>query len=168
MDETAARTLIGFVGVCVMGKPMASRLLKAGYPVTVYDLNPAPVEALVAKGAVKAASPTAAAQESDLFVSMVVNDAQLEAILFEPGDAAAHLKPGATVAGMSTMNRTTVQSIARRLQTLGVHYLDAPVSGGEKGVLAGTLTIMAGGPDELLESPRTSASESGNPPFEFC
>jgi 3-hydroxyisobutyrate dehydrogenase len=133
---------------------MAASLLKAGFPVTVYDINPAPVEALVAAGASRAGSPAEAAQGCDLFVTMVVNDAQLSAVLFEPGNAASSLKPGATVIGMSTMNRAAVQAIAHRLHEQGVHYMDAPVSGGEKGALAATLTIMAGGPDDVYEACR--------------
>jgi L-threonate 2-dehydrogenase len=150
MNETTVKPRVGFVGLGVMGRPMASRLLSAGFTVTVYDLNPVPVEALVAEGAIKAGSAAEAARDCDLFVTMVVNDIQLEAILFEPGEAAVHLRPGATVLGMSTMNRTTVQTIARRLQAMGVRYLDAPVSGGEKGVLSGTLTIMAGGAEDAF------------------
>ncbi|MCL5996971.1 MAG: NAD(P)-dependent oxidoreductase, partial [Chloroflexi bacterium] len=142
--------------------PMASNLLKAGFPVTVYDINPAPVEALAAEGARKAANPAEAARGCDLFVTMVVNDAQFAAILFEPGNAAASLKPGATVIGMSTMNRTTVQSIARQLNEMGIHFLDAPVSGGEKGALAASLTIMAGGPSAVFEACRPALLAMGS------
>ena len=154
MTNATDNPRVGFVGVGVMGRPMALRLLKAGYPVAVYDVNPAPLEALAEQGAVKVASPAQAAEGCDLFITMVVNDVQLNAVLFEPGQAASSLRPGAVVIGMSTMNRAAVQQIARRLQEQGVHYLDAPVSGGEKGVLAGTLTIMAGGPDDAFESCR--------------
>src|SRR5690242_4498584 len=152
MTQSTERPCVGFVGAGVMGRPMAANLLRAGYPLTVYDINPAAVEKLVAAGARPAASPAEAAQGCDLFVSMVVNDTQLAATLFEPGLAAASLKPGAIVIGMSTMNRSQVQAIAERLEQAGIHYLDAPVSGGEKGALAATLTIMAGGPDAVFEA----------------
>jgi 3-hydroxyisobutyrate dehydrogenase len=144
-------TRIGFVGVGVMGRPMAHNLLKAGYNCTVYDINPVPVEALVAEGASAAHSAAEAAKDCDIFITMVVNDAQFLATLFEPGNAAAELKPGAIVMGMSTMSVKTVQEVAERLQAQGVEYLDAPVSGGEVGALSGALSIMVGGPNALVE-----------------
>jgi len=142
---------IGFVGVGVMGRPMAHNLLKAGYPCTICDVNPKPVEALVAEGATAEGSAAQAAGGCDIFITMVVNDAQFTATLFEPGDAASALKPGAVVIGMSTMSMRTVQDAAARLRDRGVDYLDAPVSGGEKGATEGTLSIMIGGPTEVLE-----------------
>ena len=152
MSNTTIRPEVGFVGVGVMGRPMAASLLKAGFPVAVYDIDPAPVEALAAEGARVAASPAEAAQGCDLFVTMVVNDAQFESVLFEPGHAATSLKPGATVIGMSTMSRNTVQAVARRLAEMGRYYLDAPVSGGEARARSASLTIMAGGPEEVYEA----------------
>jgi 3-hydroxyisobutyrate dehydrogenase-like beta-hydroxyacid dehydrogenase len=100
---------IGFVGVGVMGRPMASNLLKAGFPCTVYDINPAPVATLVAQGANAADSVEEVARMSDIFVTMVVDDAQLASTLFEPGNAVHALKPGSVVIGMSTMSVSMVQ-----------------------------------------------------------
>ncbi len=142
---------IGFVGVGVMGRPMAHNLLKAGYPCTICDVNPKPVEALVAEGATAAGSAAQAARGCDIFITMVVNDAQFTATLFEPGNAAFVLKPGTVVIGMSTMSMRTVQDAAARLRDRGVDYLDAPVSGGEKGATEGTLSIMIGGPTKVVE-----------------
>jgi len=142
---------VGFIGVGVMGRPMVSNLLKAGFPCTIYDINPVPVEALVAEGATSAQSAVEVAKSSDIFITMVVNDAQLATTLFEPENAAAALKPGATVIGMSTMSVRMVREAAARLQEAGVAYLDAPVSGGEMGATKGTLSIMAGGSDEVFE-----------------
>jgi L-threonate 2-dehydrogenase len=151
-EQGSSRKLrIGFVGVGVMGRPMASNLLKAGFPCTVYDINPIPVEALVAEGAIQAKSVVEAAKDCDIFITMVVNDAQFEAILFEPGGVAAELKPGAIVIGMSTMSVGMVRSSAERLNSLGIEYLDAPVSGGEVGATQGTLSIMVGGKNEVWE-----------------
>src|ERR1700681_3178098 len=90
---------IGFIGGGVMGRPMASNLLKAGFPCTIYDVNPVPVAALVAEGAIAANSAAEVAQVSDIFVTMVVNDAQFAATLFAPGNAAQALRPGAIVIG---------------------------------------------------------------------
>jgi putative dehydrogenase len=142
---------IGFIGVGVMGRPMVSNLLHAGFPCTIYDINPAPIQALVAEGATSANSAAEVAQHSDMFITMVVNDAQFAATLFEPGNAAVALKPGAIVIGMSTMSVNMVREVAARLQEAGVAYLDAPVSGGETGATAGTLSIMAGGPSDIFE-----------------
>jgi putative dehydrogenase len=141
---------IGFIGVGVMGRPMVSNLLRAGFPCTIYDINPLPVEALVAEGAAAASSPAEVARQSDIFMTMVVNDAQLAATLFEPGNAASTLKPGAIVIGMSTMSVKMVQETAERLQQADIDYLDAPVSGGEVGATQGTLSIMVGGPPEVF------------------
>jgi L-threonate 2-dehydrogenase len=142
---------VGFIGTGVMGRPMASNLLKAGFPCTIYDINPAPVKALVAEGAIAANTAAEAARNSDIFITMVVNDAQFAATLFEPGNAASALKPGAIVIGMSTMSVRMVREAAARLQEAGIHYLDAPVSGGESGATGGTLSIMVGGPTEVFE-----------------
>src|SRR5256885_3179619 len=135
---------VGFIGVGVMGRPMVSNLLKAGFPCTIYDINPAPVEALVAEGATSASSAAEVAKSSDIFVTMVVNDAQLAATLFEPGNAASALKPSAIVIGMSTMSVRMVREAAARLQEVGVHYLDAPVSGGEAAVFRGAFAPLVG------------------------
>jgi putative dehydrogenase len=92
---------------------------------------------------------------------MVVNDAQMRAILFEPGNAAQAFAPGATVIGMSTMSRAFVQDAAARLEQLGVAYLDAPVSGGELGATEGKLSIMAGGPEIVFEHCRQALEVMG-------
>src|SRR5438128_7316146 len=134
-----------------MGRPMVSNLLKAGFPCTIYDLNPAPVKALEAEGAISANSAAEAAKHSDMFITMVVNDAQFAAALFEPGNAASTLKPGAIVIGMSTMSMRMVQDAAARLQEVGVHYVDAPVSGGEAGATGGSLSIMVGCHPDVFE-----------------
>ncbi len=161
MNQPDNKPAVGFVGAGVMGRPMASSLLRAGYPVTVYDIDPAPLQALAAEGASIAASAAAAAQGCDLFITMLVDDAQFTATLFEPGNAADSLQAGATVIGMSTMSRNTVQTVAQRLSGRGVHYLDAPVSGGEKGARAATLTIMAGGPVEVFAACRPALLAMG-------
>jgi L-threonate 2-dehydrogenase len=151
MSTTANKPRIGFVGLGVMGRPMAANLVRAGYPCTVYDINPAAIAHLASLGAGPAEAAAEAATVSDIFITMVVNDAQMRAILFEPGNAAQTLAPSATVIGMSTISRAFVQETAARLEQLGIAYLDAPVSGGEVGATAGELTIMAGGADEVFE-----------------
>ena len=154
-QSSSHKPQIGFIGVGVMGRPMVSSLLRAGFPCTIYDINPTPVAALVAEGARAAESPAQVARESDFFITMVVNDAQLAATLFEPGNAAAALKPGSAVIGMSTMSVRMVKEAAARLQEAGIDYLDAPVSGGEKGAMTGTLSIMIGGAQAIFERCKT-------------
>ena len=153
---------IGFIGLGVMGYPMASNLLKAGFPCTIYDINPRPVEALAAQGAKKANSAVEVAEASDVFITMVVNDAQFHAILFAPNNAAPALKPGSVVIGMSTMSIKAVKGATARLAEMGVQYLDAPVSGGETGATQGSLSIMVGGPTDLLKRCRPLLSVMGS------
>jgi len=161
-QTNASKPRIGFIGVGVMGRPMVSNLLKAGFPCTIYDVNPVPIEALVAEGATSADSAAGVAKSSDIFVTMVVNDAQLAATLFDPGNAASALEPGAIVIGMSTMSVRMVRDAAARLEEMGVYYLDAPVSGGETGATSGTLSIMVGGPNEIFERCRPILSVLGS------
>jgi putative dehydrogenase len=158
---TANKPRIGFVGLGVMGRPMAANLVRAGYTCTVYDINPAAMAQLASLGARPAETAAGAAEVSDIFITMVVNDAQMRAILFEPGNAAQAFAPGATVIGMSTISRAFVQEAAARLEQLGVAYLDAPVSGGEVGATAGELSIMAGGPDLVFERCRAALEVIG-------
>jgi L-threonate 2-dehydrogenase len=163
IEQTKSGKLhIGFIGVGVMGRPMVSNLLKAGFPCTIYDVNPVAVEALVAEGATSANSAAEVAKVSDLFVTMVVNDAQFAATLFEPGNAAHALRPDTVVIGMSTMSMKMVRDAAARLNDLGVHYLDAPVSGGEGGATSGSLSIMVGGPTKVVERCRPLLSVLGS------
>jgi 3-hydroxyisobutyrate dehydrogenase len=157
-----AKVQIGFVGVGVMGRPMASNLIKAGYPCSIFDVNPAPLKALEADGGKVASSPAEAAKGADIFITMVVNDAQFLAILFEPGNAARALNPGATVIGMSTMSMATVKEVATRLKEMRIAYLDAPVSGGEPAAQTGQLSIMAGCSDEVMERCRPVLSVLGS------
>ena len=142
---------IGFIGLGVMGRPMATNLVKAGYATTVFDINPVAVNALKDAGAQVGTSAADVAAHSDVLISMVVNDTQFKAILFEPGNAAAALPTGATVIGMSTMSRATVIDVAQQLAAQGVDYVDAPVSGGEVGALNAQLSIMTGAPQATFD-----------------
>jgi 3-hydroxyisobutyrate dehydrogenase len=142
---------IAFIGLGVMGRPMAINLARAGFPVRVFDINAAAVEAALQAGCAPAAGAAEAAAGADVLITMVVNDAQMRAVLFEPGNAAAALEPGSTVIGMSTMSRATVIEVAARLAERSVRYLDAPVSGGEAGAQQAALSIMAGGPNDVYE-----------------
>jgi 3-hydroxyisobutyrate dehydrogenase len=161
MTTPAEKPRIGCVGLGVMGRPMAANLVRAGYACTVYDINPAAMQQLAALGARPAETVAEVAEVSDIFITMVVNDTQMRAILFESGNAAQAFAPGSTVIGMSTMSRAFVQEAAARLEERGIAYLDAPVSGGEVGATAGELSIMAGGPDIVFEACRAALEVLG-------
>lgn len=150
-QQNSPELKIGFIGVGVMGRPMVSNLLKAGFPCTIYDLNPAPMQALAEEGATAAKNVAEVARNSDIFITMVVNDRQMAETLFEPGNAVKALKPDTIVIGTSTMSVTMVKETAARLAEVGIHYLDAPVSGGETGARQGNLSIMVGGPTAVFQ-----------------
>lgn len=134
-----------------MGRPMARNLLKAGFEVSGFDLNPAALAELADAGGTAAASVAAAAEGADLLVLMVVNAAQAESVLFEAGALAA--APAHAVAClMATCPPKTVERLARRVAEAGGRFLDAPVSGGTVGAEAGTLTIMAAGGEAAFDA----------------
>lgn len=136
---------IGFIGLGAMGAGMAASLVRAGCQVTGFDLRQTALDALVAAGGGSATSPRAAAEGADLLVVMVVNQAQVEDVLFGAEGAAAALPRGATVMLSSTVPAAYVQPLGERLATQGLNLLDAPVSGGAVAAAAGELTIMASG-----------------------
>jgi putative dehydrogenase len=136
---------IGFVGLGAMGAGMARNLLKAGFVVTGCDRRAAALEALVEAGGKAADSPAAAAEHARLLFVMVVNDAQVEEVLFGQDGALKTLAPGSTVVLCSTVPAAFVRDLGPRLVERRIHLLDAPVSGGATGAASGTLTIMASG-----------------------
>ncbi len=136
---------LGFVGLGAMGLPMALNLIRAGYTVQGFDLNPAALAALGQAGGIGVASAAAAAVGADTLVLMVVNAAQAEAVLFEAGAAGA-LPEGASVIVMATCPPQSVAAMATRVEAMGRRLIDAPVSGGVTGAVAASLTIMAAAP----------------------
>ena len=146
---------LGFIGLGVMGQPMALNLRKAGHALSVYARNPAQSAPLLAAGAAVLATPTAVAQSSDVLFINVSDDAALEAVLFARGDtnsgAAAGLSAGAIVVDMGTTSPAFTRHLSERLAQQAVSLIDAPVSGGQAGAIAGTLSIMAGGPAAAFE-----------------
>lgn len=143
---------IGFVGLGIMGKPMSINLLKAGYHVTVFDLNKEAIEQVVKSGAVAAASPQEAAQHSDIIITMLPNANIVKGVIFGENGIAKGAKEGSVVIDMSSISPVISQEIARELAKQGVKMLDAPVSGGEPKAVDGTLAIMVGGKEEAFES----------------
>ena len=135
---------IGFIGLGIMGAPMASNLCKAGYPPAVYDLNPTAVQRLTAQGS-RELPPSAMGAECDVLFTILPNGSVVDSVLFGPGGAAADLRPGSLVVDMSSVTPEESRSFSTRLKDRGVGFLDAPVSGGEPKAIDGTLAFMVGG-----------------------
>jgi 2-hydroxy-3-oxopropionate reductase len=141
---------IGFIGLGIMGRPMAGHLVAGGHQLFVHDIKPAPVE-LTSQGAVACASGKEAAGHADVVITMVPDTPHVEAALFGPGGVAEGLSPGKIVVDMSSIAPLETKRFAARINELGCDYLDAPVSGGEVGAKAASLTIMVGGPQPAFE-----------------
>jgi 2-hydroxy-3-oxopropionate reductase len=142
---------LGFIGLGVMGQPMALNLCKAGHRLSVFARNPAQSAALQVAGAAVQASPAEVAQASDILFINVADDAALEAVLFDKKGAVAGLRTGSIVVDMGTTSPTFTRQVANRLAERGIDLIDAPVSGGEAGAIAGTLAIMAGGSEAAFQ-----------------
>ena len=153
---------IGFIGLGVMGKPMARNLLRSGYSLVVYDLMPAQVEELAGEGAKKAGSPKEVAQRSDIIFTMVTDSAAIEEAIFGDEGILAGIRPGSVLVDMSSVEPRVSRKIATALADRGADMLDAPVSGGEPGAVAGTLAIMAGGEQRVFERVRPIFEILGN------
>jgi len=134
-----------------MGKPMSKNLVKAGHELVVYDLNEAPVRELEAAGANRAHSSKELAGTSDLVITMLPDSPDVEKAAFGPDGIFEGIKPGSTYIDMSTISPVTTKKLAEAAKAKNVRTLDAPVSGGEKGAIEGTLTIMAGGEKQVFE-----------------
>ena len=142
---------LGFIGVGIMGKPMAGHLLAASHAVNVYDVTSKPVQELASKGAVACSNSKEVAQKSDIIFIMVPDTPDVEAVLFGENDVAEGVKAGSIVVDMSSISPIATKEFAEKLGALGVKMLDAPVSGGQVGAENATLSIMVGGPPELFE-----------------
>jgi 2-hydroxy-3-oxopropionate reductase len=142
---------IGFIGLGIMGKPMARNLIKAGFVVTVHNRSQGKVEELVKDGAAAAASPAEVASATDIIITMLPNSPDVELVALGPNGLKHGAKAGQLFIDMSTINPVISQNIASELAGSGVAMVDAPVSGGEKGAIDGTLSIMAGGKPEDFE-----------------
>lgn len=140
---------IGLIGLGIMGKPMAKNLLKAGYDLTVSDLNKAAVDEVVAAGA-KAATNAEIGETCDVVLTMVPNSPQVKAVMLGEDGVAAHMKPGSVFIDMSSINPVASKEIAAELAKKGIEMLDAPVSGGEPKAIDGTIAVMVGGKEEVF------------------
>ncbi|MCL6457775.1 MAG: NAD(P)-dependent oxidoreductase [Gorillibacterium sp.] len=145
MGLNPEQTIIGFIGIGVMGKSMAEQLRKAGYPLHVYTRTASKAEDLVAEGAVWYASPAALAKASDVIITMVGYPKDVEEIYFGEDGIIANAKAGAYLIDMTTSSPLLAERIYRAATDKGLHALDAPVSGGDIGAREGKLSIMVGG-----------------------
>jgi 2-hydroxy-3-oxopropionate reductase len=135
---------VGFVGLGIMGRPMAAHLQKAGHKLFLHDLGAVPKE-LLAGGAVDCASGREVATQAEIVILMVPDTPDVDAALFAKDGIAAGLSAGKVVIDMSSISPIATKGFAKRINDLGCEYLDAPVSGGDVGARAGSLTIMVGG-----------------------
>lgn len=142
---------IGFIGLGIMGRPMAEHLLKAGYRLTVFNRTASKTKSLVAQGAEVANSPAELAVSCDVIITMVPDTADVEEVLFGNAGVKEGLSAGKIVIDMSTISPEATEKFAERMRESNCEMLDAPVSGGEPGAIAATLTIMAGGKQEIFE-----------------
>ncbi len=136
---------VGFIGMGTMGAPMAKNILNAGYPVTVHNRNRDREIPVADAGANRAASPAEVARAADLIITCVSDTPDVEAVITGPEGIIEGIAPGALVVDMSTISPTVTRSLAKILSDQGAGLIDAPVSGGSEGAIAGTLSIMVGG-----------------------
>ena len=145
---------IGFIGLGIMGMPMAKNLLKAGYPVVAYNRTVSKAQALAAEGggkAKEAASPREVAEACPIVITMVTDSPDVEEVVLGPGGVMEGIQKDAVLIDMSTISPAVTRSIAAHLAEKGAHMLDAPVSGGSWGAIEGTLSIMVGGSEAVFQ-----------------
>ena len=150
---TANPLKIGFIGLGIMGTPMAGHLMRAGHELYVYTLGKVPAE-IAESRATQCTSARAVAERADLVITMVPDTPDVAAALFGKDGIAEGLKPGKTVIDMSSISPVETKEFARKIEALGCDYLDAPVSGGDVGAKNATLSIMCGGKPEVFERVR--------------
>ena len=142
---------IGFIGLGIMGRPMAKNLLKAGYELVVFDFNKEAVADVVSCGAVSAETGKDLASQCGVVITMVPNSPHVRAAVLGENGVAEGAKPGTVVIDMSSIDPTESRAIGAELEKLGIDMLDAPVSGGEPKAIDGTLSVMVGGKKELFD-----------------
>ena len=149
MTSESRKKSIAFIGLGLMGGPMARRLARAGYPITVWNRDTAKAAPLEAEGAVVAASPAEAVRDADIVFTMLTDGNIVGAVLFDGGVAEA-MKKGTVLVDTSSIAPSIAREHSAKLAAIGIKHLDAPVSGGVVGADAGTLAIMAGGDADVV------------------
>ncbi len=145
---------VGFIGLGIMGRAMARRLIDAGFRVAVWNRDASKAADLVAAGAKQAATPRAAAEGADVVITIVTDSAAVEAVILGPDGVAQGAKAGAIVVDMTTIHPSVARKVGIALKKQGVGFLDAPVTGMEFRAKDGTLSILVGGEKEDLEKSR--------------
>jgi 3-hydroxyisobutyrate dehydrogenase len=141
---------VGLIGLGIMGKPMARNLLKAGYSLTVHSRRWSTVEELMADGATGVGSPREVAEHSEVVISIVTDTPDVQQVILGTHGVIEGIPEGGIIIDMSTISPTATREIAQTVGDRGAYFLDAPVSGGEGGAIAGTLSIMVGGDAEVF------------------
>lgn len=152
---------IGFIGLGIMGRPMAKNLIKAGHQLIVFDIVGDNVEVLVAEGAVAAASPREVAQQVKLIITMVPNSPHVKTAVMGENGVLEGASEGTILVDMSSIAPLASQEIAKACAGKGVKMIDAPVSGGEPKAIDGTLSIMAGGEQKVFDEVKGVLSAMG-------
>jgi 2-hydroxy-3-oxopropionate reductase len=152
---------IGFIGLGIMGKPMAKNLLKAGHTLVVYDIADAPVGELVQAGATAGESPKDVAARSELIITMLPNSPHVKQAVLGKNGVIEGAKPGSVLVDMSSIAPLVSREVAAALAGKGIEMLDAPVSGGEPKAIDGTLAIMVGGKEAVFEKIKDVLLEMG-------
>jgi 2-hydroxy-3-oxopropionate reductase len=145
---------IGFIGLGIMGRPMALNLLEAGFGIVVHSRSPGPVDELVAAGAERGADPEDVASRSDVVITMLPDTPDVELVLLGERGVVGGIRAGSLVIDMSTIRPLAAKGFAETFERRNVSMLDAPVSGGERGAIQGTLSIMVGGSAAALDRGR--------------
>jgi 2-hydroxy-3-oxopropionate reductase len=153
---------IGFIGLGIMGKPMALNLVKAGYELTVYDIVAERMDDLLKAGARRGASSKEVAAQSEVVITMLPNSPHVREAVLGPGGVLEGAKPGTILVDMSSIAPLASKEIAAQAQAKGIAMLDAPVSGGEPKAVAGTLAIMVGGPQETFDQVKDILATMGS------
>lgn len=154
---------VGFIGLGVMGRPMARNLLKRGFPLVVHSRSSGPVDEIVAAGARRAETPADVARQTTRIITMLPDGPDVERVLAGPDGVFSALQSGTILVDMSTIAPATARKLAAEAAARGAAMLDAPVSGGEIGAIDGTLSIMVGGSASALDAVRPALEAMGNP-----
>lgn len=142
---------VGFIGLGIMGSAMARNLIKAGFKLRVYNRTRSKAEPFAELGAEIADTPATAAAGADVTIVIVSDTPDVQEVVLGPAGVASAAKPGSIVVDMSTISPEATREIAAELESRGIHMLDAPVTGGQKGAIEGTLSIMVGGHPDVFQ-----------------
>jgi 2-hydroxy-3-oxopropionate reductase len=145
------KPVVGFIGLGIMGEPMARHVLAAGFPLVVHNRSRGKVDALVAAGARDGSSPAGVARLAEIILMCLPDSPDVEKVMMAPDGVFAGISAGKVVVDMSTISPVVARRLAMRARELGVEFLDAPISGGETGAQQGTLSIMVGGSQQAFE-----------------